>query len=59
MLHARDAAGDVEGLAIVPIGLTFERKEAPRSREVLVQVGEPIAMDGWHEPDGTSPPPMR
>ena len=50
-LQARDA-GDVEGLAIVPIGLTFERKDAPRSR-VLVQVGEPIAMDGWREPDGS------
>jgi glycerol-3-phosphate O-acyltransferase / dihydroxyacetone phosphate acyltransferase len=44
-LHARDA-GNVNGLAVVPIGLTFERKEAPRSR-VLVQVGEPILMDGW------------
>ena len=28
----------------MPIGLTFERKEAPRTR-VLVQIGEPIVMD--------------
>jgi glycerol-3-phosphate O-acyltransferase/dihydroxyacetone phosphate acyltransferase len=47
-LHARDA-GNVPGLSIVPIGLTFERKDAPRTR-VLVQVGEPIPMDGWQEP---------
>jgi 1-acyl-sn-glycerol-3-phosphate acyltransferase len=52
-LHARDA-GDVPGLAIVPIGLTFERKEAPRSR-VLVQVGEPILIEGWRAPAGTPP----
>lgn len=51
-LQARDA-GDVEGLAIVPIGLTFERKDAPRSR-VLVQIGEPISIDSWREPVGTS-----
>jgi 1-acyl-sn-glycerol-3-phosphate acyltransferase len=49
-LHARDK-GDVSGLALVPIGLTFERKEAPRTR-VLVQVGEPILVDAWHEPAG-------
>ena len=42
-LQAREEAG-VRELHIVPIGLTFERKEAPRSR-VLVQVGEPIAID--------------
>ena len=53
-LHARDA-GDVEGLVVVPIGLTFERKDVPRSR-VLVQIGEPIAMDSWREPVGTKPP---
>jgi hypothetical protein len=33
--------------------LTFERKDAPRSR-VLVQIGEPIAMDGWHAPEGAA-----
>lgn len=42
-LEARDEAG-VRGLHIVPIGLTFERKDAPRSR-VLVKIGEPIALD--------------
>ncbi|HXT18094.1 MAG TPA: lysophospholipid acyltransferase family protein [Gemmatimonadaceae bacterium] len=47
-LHARDA-GDVPGPAVVPIGLTFERKDAPRSR-ALVQVGEPIFMDEWRAP---------
>lgn len=34
----------VRGVRIVPIGLLFERKEAPRSR-VLLQVGEPIHVD--------------
>ena len=34
----------VRGVRIVPIGLLFEHKEAPRSR-VLLQVGEPIAVD--------------
>lgn len=44
-LEARDDA-QVGDLHIVPIGLTFERKDAPRSR-VLVQIGEPIALDHW------------
>jgi len=44
-LQARDDGG-VQGLMILPVGLTFERKESPRSR-VYVQVGEPIAMDTW------------
>lgn len=44
-LEARDEAR-VEHLHIVPIGLTFERKDAPRTR-VLVQIGEPIALDQW------------
>jgi glycerol-3-phosphate O-acyltransferase / dihydroxyacetone phosphate acyltransferase len=44
-LGARDDAG-IHGLAIVPVGLTFERKELPRSR-VLVQVGEPIDVEAW------------
>ena len=43
-LDARDAG--VRGVVIVPIGLTFERKELPRTR-VLVQVGEPLWLDGW------------
>jgi len=44
-LEARDEA-HVDHLHIVPIGLTFERKEAPRTR-VLVQIGEAIALDEW------------
>jgi len=44
-LEARDEA-QVGNLHIVPVGLTFERKEAPRTR-VLVQIGEPIALDHW------------
>jgi len=44
-LEARDEGG-VQGLYIVPIGLTFERKEAPRTR-VLVQIGDAIALDRW------------
>lgn len=52
-LYARDS-GSVPGLAIVPIGLVFERKEQPRSR-VLVDIGEPILVDDWHAPqDGTA-----
>ena len=47
-LQARDEAG-VRGLTIVPIGLTFERKDAPRSR-VLAQVGEAIPLDEWRAP---------
>src|SRR6185503_2139692 len=43
-LQARDAG--VRELAIVPIGLTFERKDAPRTR-VFAQVGDPIALDPW------------
>ena len=39
-------AGDVNDLAIVPIGLTFEQKDTPRTR-VLVQIGEPIVMEVW------------
>jgi len=50
-LEARDEAG-VRDLHIVPVGLTFERKDAPRSR-VLVQVGQAIALDRWpNEGDG-------
>ena len=44
-LEARDDAA-VRDLQIVPIGLTFERKHAPRTR-VVVQVGDPIAIDRW------------
>jgi 1-acyl-sn-glycerol-3-phosphate acyltransferase len=45
-LQARNA-GDVPGLTIVPIGLTFEQKEAPRT-QVLVQVGQPLPIEHWH-----------
>jgi glycerol-3-phosphate O-acyltransferase/dihydroxyacetone phosphate acyltransferase len=44
-LQARDT-GRASGLAIVPIGLNFTRKEAPRST-VVVEVGDPIHMDDW------------
>jgi glycerol-3-phosphate O-acyltransferase/dihydroxyacetone phosphate acyltransferase len=50
-LHARDA-GAVRGLRILPVGLVFERKEAPRSR-VLAVVGQPLDVDSWR---ATSPP---
>ena len=43
-LQARDAG--VRGLQLVPVGLTFERKDAPRTR-VFVQVGEPMDIDTW------------
>jgi 1-acyl-sn-glycerol-3-phosphate acyltransferase len=41
----------VPQLAIVPIGLTFERKDMPRTR-VFAQVGEPIALDTWPAGNG-------
>ncbi|MFL5574603.1 MAG: 1-acyl-sn-glycerol-3-phosphate acyltransferase [Gemmatimonadaceae bacterium] len=44
-LQARDRAG-VRALHVVAVGLTFERKWDARTR-VLVQVGEPLALDGW------------
>jgi glycerol-3-phosphate O-acyltransferase/dihydroxyacetone phosphate acyltransferase len=52
-LYAHES-GNAAGLAIVPIGLVFERKEALRSR-VLVQVGEPILMDEWRAPNDSGP----
>lgn len=52
-LYARETGG-VHDLAVVPIGLTFERKDAPRTR-VLVQIGEPIAMGSWRAPAGVTP----
>jgi glycerol-3-phosphate O-acyltransferase/dihydroxyacetone phosphate acyltransferase len=51
--EARDSGGGVQGLSIVPIGLTFERKDVPRSR-VFVQVGEPIDVDSWPRSDEAS-----
>lgn len=52
-LQARDERG-VRDVHIVPIGLTFERKWAARTR-VLVQIGEPIAMDAWRASDDGAP----
>lgn len=52
-LQARDERA-VAGLHVLPVGLVFERKWAPRSR-VLVQVGEPLALDGWTPPAGRAP----
>ena len=49
-LAARES-GDVPGLTIVPIGLTFERKQSPRTR-VFAQVGEPILLDEWRSTPG-------
>jgi len=49
-LQARDERG-LADLHIVPVGLTFERKWAPRTR-ALVQVGEPIRIGSWRAPDG-------
>lgn len=39
-------ANQLGAFAIVPIGLTFERKDAPRSR-ILVRVGEPLIVRDW------------
>lgn len=43
-LDARDSG--IRGVTLVPIGLTFERKDLPRTR-VLLQVGEPLSVDAW------------
>lgn len=50
-LEARDMHG-VKGITIVPVGLVFEAKEAPRSR-VLLQVGDAINLDTLSESDST------
>jgi len=39
-------SGAAPTLAIVPVGLTFERKDTPRTR-VFVQVGEPLVLARW------------
>jgi glycerol-3-phosphate O-acyltransferase/dihydroxyacetone phosphate acyltransferase len=44
------ARPELRELRIVPIGITFERKEQPRSR-VYVQVGEPLALRSWRVRD--------
>jgi glycerol-3-phosphate O-acyltransferase/dihydroxyacetone phosphate acyltransferase len=36
----------MQSLAILPIGLIFEQKDAPRSR-VLIDVGEPLSVGAW------------
>jgi 1-acyl-sn-glycerol-3-phosphate acyltransferase len=48
-LDARDDA-QVRNLQIVPVGLTFERKDTPRTR-VVVQIGHPISLDEWRADD--------
>lgn len=50
-LQARDSG--VPDLSIVPIGLTFERKDAPRTR-VFVQVGDPIGIAEWPSSDANA-----
>jgi glycerol-3-phosphate O-acyltransferase / dihydroxyacetone phosphate acyltransferase len=52
-LQARDMA-QIRGLSILPVGLVFEQKEAPRSR-VLVEIGEPIRLDAWTHVAGANP----
>jgi glycerol-3-phosphate O-acyltransferase / dihydroxyacetone phosphate acyltransferase len=41
----------VRDLVIVPVGLTFERKDTPRTR-VFLQTGEPIAVAQWPRTGG-------
>lgn len=48
-LHARGEGG-VPGLRVLPIGLVFERKDAPRSR-ILAIVGETLDLDSWRAAD--------
>ena len=52
-LQARDDRG-IRGVRIVPVGLVFEEKSRPRSR-ILVQVGDPIAIDEWPARAATVP----
>ena len=53
-LTAREA-NRAPGLRIVPVGLVFESKEAPRSRVAAV-VGESIRMHEWQAPPGSARP---
>lgn len=49
-------ASGVTALHVVPVGLTYEEKERPRSR-VLVRIGEPLGVDRWlatHGPDASA-----
>jgi glycerol-3-phosphate O-acyltransferase/dihydroxyacetone phosphate acyltransferase len=43
-LDAKSAG--ISGLQLLPIGLVYERKEAPGSR-ILVRIGEAIDIDSW------------
>lgn len=52
-LSARDERG-VRELHVLPVGLNFEDKAAPRTR-VLVRIGAPIAIDGWAPEPGEGP----
>jgi glycerol-3-phosphate O-acyltransferase/dihydroxyacetone phosphate acyltransferase len=52
MALAASEAG-AHGLHLLPLGLIFERKEAPRSR-VLVRVGEPIDVGAWRARNASS-----
>jgi glycerol-3-phosphate O-acyltransferase / dihydroxyacetone phosphate acyltransferase len=49
--QAQDAG--VRNLVVLPIGLTFERKDVPRTR-VVVHVGEPIAIDELSSSDANA-----
>src|SRR5215213_4763227 len=49
-LQARDDRA-IRGLHVLPVGMTYERKWAARTR-ALVLVGEPIAIDDWRPPAG-------
>lgn len=49
-LSARDERG-IHDLRIVPVGLNFEDKGAPRTR-VLVRIGAPIDVDAWRPAPG-------
>ena len=54
---ALQAAADprVRGLAVLPVGLTFERKWEPRTR-ALVQFGEPLDVSAWLAEHGVAAP---
>lgn len=45
-------AAGVAGVRVAAIGLTYERKEQPRSR-LLVRFGEPLDVDAWLATHGT------
>jgi glycerol-3-phosphate O-acyltransferase / dihydroxyacetone phosphate acyltransferase len=51
-LQARDERG-LRAVRVLPVGLSYERKWATRSRVVL-EIGEPVDMDAWVAPAGES-----